>query len=152
MKPQKVILHCTASKNGLDYPIELIRKEHLARGFLDVGYHVVIQPSGEIEHGRGLTSVGAHCEGENQDSIGIALVGLDRFTKAQFVSLRGVLDGITMIYDIEPWNLRCHYEFDSAKKQGKTCPNIMVGNLITWYYLQIDKAIESVILSEGIIK
>lgn len=149
MIPKRVILHCTASKNGQEYPIEKIRQDHIQnRGFSDVGYHLVIQPDGSMENGRSLNAPGAHCEGENHDSIGIALVGTDRFTKAQFESLRRYLDGVYLVYSIGRWDLCCHYEFDSAKKQGKTCPNMSIGKILIWYHMQDEYAIREYLYHE----
>ena len=147
MIPKKIILHCSASPNGKPVSIDEIRSWHLARGFRDVGYHLVIDVDGTVSRGRGLNEPGAHCEGENHDSIGICLVGTDRFTRAQFESLRHQLDGLFMNYhSVDPWELRAHHEFPSAARQGKTCPNIPAGWLVYWYHLQDDQVVEPLIL------
>lgn len=52
-----------------------------------IGYHYVIRRSGLVEVGRQLNEVGAHCRGHNTDSIGICLVGVDRYTAEQWKSL-----------------------------------------------------------------
>jgi hypothetical protein len=141
---KQIIVHCTASNNGAPYPASQIDLDHKARGFNRIGYHLVIQPSGEVERGRGLNEQGAHCEGENDDSIGIALVGLDKFTEAQWDALRYQIDGIFRVYSTIPkWNLSCHYLHKSAQAQGKTCPNIPITNLLCWYFTGCEKAISS---------
>lgn len=152
MKPAKIILHCSATPNGRPLSIEEVRVWHTARGFVgpdgisgtedDAGYHLLIDVDGRVDNGRGLNQVGAHCEGENHDSIGICLVGTDRFTRAQFNALRYKLDSIFLTYDIKKWALRCHNEFESARKQGKSCPGMDVGRLLVWYLLQDDAAIQ----------
>tara|TARA_R100000781_G_scaffold46855_1_gene31530 strand:+ start:107 stop:520 length:414 start_codon:yes stop_codon:yes gene_type:complete len=71
----RIILHCTATKEGVDVSLETIKNWHLERGFKDVGYHYVILLNGEIVLGRNVFTQGAHTRGENEDSIGIAYVG-----------------------------------------------------------------------------
>lgn len=45
------------------------------RGFLDIGYHFVIDGRGRIYEGRSLTVHGAHVSGHNAGTLGIALMG-----------------------------------------------------------------------------
>jgi hypothetical protein len=147
MTPKKIILHCSASKNGVDYPVAQIKKDHLARGFRDIGYHFVIQPNGIVYTGRATNEPGAHCEGENHHSVGICLVGLDKFTAAQFSALESVLDDLFMKYQtLGHSEIYCHHQFDSAKKQGKTCPNIPINTLLYWYHCKDDTILASYLL------
>lgn len=148
MIPKRIILHCSATTNGKSVSVEEIRSWHLERGFKDIGYHLVIDVDGTVGNGRGLNQEGAHCEGENYDSIGICLVGTDRFSKAQFVSLEYKLKSIFLTYDIPKWAIYGHYQFPSAMKQGKTCPNMDANRVLTWYQLQSDEAIAPYFLSE----
>lgn len=131
--PNKITIHCSATPNGKEVPAKTIKEWHLARGFKDIGYHLIIQPDGTCEHGRPLNQVGAHVEGANRDNIGICLIGTDKFTKAQFSKLYDQLEGIRLTYMIHPIHLHCHYEFPSAAKQGKTCPNIPIQVLLWWW-------------------
>ena len=71
----KIILHCTATSEGRDYTVNQIRDWHLQRGFSNIGYHYVIGRDGTIYNGRPVEKVGAHTEGHNTDSIGIAYIG-----------------------------------------------------------------------------
>jgi N-acetyl-anhydromuramyl-L-alanine amidase AmpD len=133
-KITRIILHCSASPNLKELSVEDIRKEHMmVRKFSDIGYHFVIEPNGLICGGRPIEREGAHCEGENFDSIGVCLIGLDRFTAEQFTSLRVLFNSLLGRYQIPIDKIYCHYEFSSAKKQGKTCPNISHEDLISWY-------------------
>jgi hypothetical protein len=113
-------------------PGKEIEKWHIARGFHMIGYHYVIQPNGSIETGRALADVGAHCEGQNADSVGICLIGKDGFTWHQFNRLLTLLIELRETYDIGLRETYCHSEFPSAKKQGKTCPNINPRDLLIW--------------------
>lgn len=70
-----IIIHCSATKEGVDFKASDIEKWHKQRGFKNIGYHYVIRLDGTIECGRHLESVGAHCKGHNKNSIGICYIG-----------------------------------------------------------------------------
>jgi N-acetylmuramoyl-L-alanine amidase len=70
-----LVIHCTATPNGLPVPISTIRAWHLDRGFRDIGYHYVIQVDGSVMVGRPEEQIGAHAAGHNTHSLGISLVG-----------------------------------------------------------------------------
>lgn len=142
----RLTVHCTASANGHPYSLEKIREDHKKRGFQDVGYHYVIQPNGAIEVGRDEEDTGAHVEGENKGNIGICMVGYDKFSEQQFASLRSLFDRFVMGDVIPVWMIFGHYEFESAKKRGKTCPNIRIADLIAWYLDECEGAIDKYIL------
>lgn len=133
MTPKKITIHCSDSQNGKEYSAAQIKKDHLARGFQDIGYHFVIQPSGVLELGRSPTLMGAHVLGDNTGNIGVCLIGKDRFTYKQFKTLRKLLNELHLKFEIQPDRIFGHHEFNSAKKQGKTCPNIRMADLIYWY-------------------
>jgi N-acetylmuramoyl-L-alanine amidase len=48
---------------------------HLDRGFLAIGYHFVISPTGRIFRGRPVDRMGAHVKGHNRGTVGICLMG-----------------------------------------------------------------------------
>jgi hypothetical protein len=148
MKPTRIIVHCSATENGKRVGIEEITKWHIGRGFKTVGYHIVIEPDGEVERGRPLNEVGAHCEGANHDSIGICLIGNDKFSLKQFDVLRYQIESILMTYPIRKWDVYCHRQFGSAIKQGKTCPNIPINNLLHWLDSRDDSALELYLLKD----
>ncbi len=52
-----------------------IERLHLDRGWIAVGYHFVIMPSGRVFAGRPAWALGSHTTGHNQGSLGIALAG-----------------------------------------------------------------------------
>jgi len=129
-KINKIVMHCSDSDFG---NVNIIRKWHLARKFNDIGYHYVILSgfinvnferkilNGSIECGRFEDIVGAHVEGNNSDSIGICLIGANRFTKEQFFSLKLLILELCEVYSLTEEDVFGHYELD---KRGKTCPNI----------------------------
>ena len=71
----KIIIHCTATKEGQFVDVAEVTKWHKARGFNTIGYHYLIGLNGEIWTGRPLEQAGAHTEGYNANSIGICYVG-----------------------------------------------------------------------------
>ena len=71
----KIIVHCTATKEGQAVTVADVRRWHIARGFNDIGYHYLIDINGFLWTGRPEEIAGAHCEGHNANSIGICYVG-----------------------------------------------------------------------------
>lgn len=86
----EIVIHCAATPNGdARFGIDDIRKWHVEEnGWDDVGYHRVIHVDGSVHQGRPMAAVGAHCRGHNDNSIGICMMGADRFTEAQWRALR----------------------------------------------------------------
>lgn len=75
-KITELILHCTASQEGVNQTVAAIRNYHIKKkGWSDIGYHFVIYLDGSIHTGRPLDKIGAHCPGHNSNSIGICYVG-----------------------------------------------------------------------------
>ncbi|MHB1001907.1 MAG: N-acetylmuramoyl-L-alanine amidase [Armatimonadota bacterium] len=88
MKPQAIVVHCSASEWG---DAAIFREWHLERGWCDIGYHAVILNGhrehgsayrrildGKIEPGRKDNVVGAHCKADDMNavSLGVCLVGM----------------------------------------------------------------------------
>ena len=145
-KPEKITIHCSVTKNGERIPAAIIKKWHTdppprGHGWSDIGYHLIIQPTGEVENGRGLNIIGSHVKGHNTGNIGICLIGNDRFDMRQLDSLKYNVDAIMMTYNIDWGDIYCHYEFDTAQRQGKSCPNIRATDLVLWLLTQDDKLI-----------
>lgn len=114
---RKHIIHCSDSEVG---DVRLIRQWHLERGWDDIGYHFVIRRDGEVEAGRMLDVVGAHCQGHNADSVGTCLVGVKEFLPGQLAALKRVHAMLKGLWpEVRVFN---HREFNL----GKTCPNFDV--------------------------
>lgn len=126
----KIIIHCTATREGDDISVDTIRRWHLARGWSDVGYHYVIDIKGNINAGRPIELMGSHTRGENKYSIGIAYVGgveadgktpKDTRTKAQKDSIIRLVKKLKGCYpDV---SIHGHNEFSN-----KACPSYNVQN------------------------
>jgi len=72
----KIIVHCSATRDGQDVSVDTIRKWHVeGRGWSDIGYHFYIDIFGKIHKGRDIAKMGAHCKGHNRNSIGICYAG-----------------------------------------------------------------------------
>lgn len=101
-----IVIHCTATKPGLDYTANDIRKMHKAQGWSDIGYHYIVRLNGAVEPGRDVDMIGAHVSGHNAHSIGIAYVGginsrgkaEDTRTEAQKASLLALLVELRKLY------------------------------------------------------
>ena len=73
---KEIIIHCSATREGQDISVDTIRKWHVeGRGWSDIGYHFYIDINGDIQKGRDIAKIGAHCSGHNRNSIGICYCG-----------------------------------------------------------------------------
>lgn len=74
-KIDTIIIHCTATPEGMDFRASDIDRWHKEQGWQMIGYNYVIDLDGTVEVGRPLSMTGAHCKGWNNRSIGIVYVG-----------------------------------------------------------------------------
>lgn len=146
-KVKHIVIHCSDSAFGNAL---LINKWHTdpkpeGRGWRAIGYHFVIMNGyptthhkrnrikwdmldGCIEYGRPLDSDpyigrnerGAHVYGFNSESIGVCMVGKNKFTRKQLVSLRRLNLTLLQHFDLTTQAVVGHYELNA----DKTCPNI----------------------------
>ena len=127
----KIIIHCSDSTFG-DEPT--IDAWHKARGWDGTGYHYVILNGmlkagapynkvcdGALQVGRHREKRGAHCLGQNENSIGIVLIGRSYFTSFQLLhALPMLLTRLYKEYKLTPHDVYGHSDFN----KNKTCPNI----------------------------
>lgn len=71
----KIIIHCSATMEGKNFNVQDIAKWHIKKGLKNIGYHFVIYLDGTIKKGRPIEESGAHCLGQNKNSIGICYIG-----------------------------------------------------------------------------
>lgn len=64
-KIDSVIIHCSATKAGMDFSVADIDRWHRAQGMNGIGYHYVVRLDGTVEKGREVEVAGAHCLGWN---------------------------------------------------------------------------------------
>lgn len=120
----KIIIHCSATPEDRDYTVDNIRAAHKQRGFTDVGYHYVIYRDGSLHLGRDVNKIGAHCTGQNSNSIGVCYIGgcasdgktsKDTRTSAQKKALVSLLKELRKLYPNA--TIHGHREF-----AAKDCP------------------------------
>lgn len=113
-----IVIHCSASPDGVSLfegapgtpefctPVEVIDRWHAKRGFRralqarqmqnerlgSIGYHLVIYVDGTIAPGRAFDEIGAHVFGYSRTSIGVCMIGTERFTREQWRSLARVIE------------------------------------------------------------
>ncbi|MGL5616666.1 MAG: peptidoglycan recognition protein family protein [Sarcina sp.] len=100
-KPNKIIIHHSASKNVTE---EIIDKEHREKGWSGIGYHFLITKEGEIVRGRPENAIGAHAYKNNINTIGICLEGNfeeELVTEVAYKSLLNTVEYITLKYSIK---------------------------------------------------
>lgn len=103
---KRIVVHCTATKEGNKVTVEDIDRWHKDRGWRGIGYHHVVYLDGSVHEGRPEAQVGAHVAGYNADSIGVVYVGgLDKNGKpkdtrnnGQKVTLRFLLSNLVKKY------------------------------------------------------
>jgi hypothetical protein len=133
-----IIIHCADTPNGKAFHNTDIDAWHKERGFHrdqsyvqiynsscnHIGYHYVICIDGDMEAGRSPEEIGSHCQGHNAKSIGICLIGKNRYTREQWDTLAALLVQLKARYPDAV--IRGHREYDTARIQGKLCPNFDV--------------------------
>lgn len=118
-----IIIHCSATRKGLDIGATEIDKWHQDRGYRKIGYHYVVRLDGTIERGRAISQPGAHCYGHNAHSIGICYVGgldgdgkpADTRTQEQKAALLKIITRLTLLY-------KCRTHGHHFYNAGKACP------------------------------
>ncbi len=141
MKPSFITIHCSDSKNGGPVTIADITAWHKARGWSTCGYHGVILSDGVFQQGRPDDYQGAHVEKHNEGNLGVCLVGTDKFSQAQFDTLKWYIKSKMAAYAITADKIFCHCEFNTAIAQGKTCPNMSISRLKAWLIDDVQDAI-----------
>ena len=115
----RVFIHCSASDNPEHDDVAVMRRWHLARGWLDVGYHYFIRKDGICQVGRDIERTPAAQSGNNTGTIAICLHGLDinKFTAAQLNMLKRLCVIIENSYGSKVLTYHGHREV-----ANKACP------------------------------
>lgn len=130
MEKSRITIHCAGTPNGVSrWTIEDIDKWHHERGFYSstsleykhVGYHGVIHTSGWVVQGRRYEDDGAHTLGHNETSIGVCMIGTDKFTDDQWSALRRYCVDRQLIVE-RPLVVSGHRDMQS----GRECPGFSV--------------------------
>ena len=132
----KIILHTAAHgtpEKNHDTSSSEINDWHVQRGWDGIGYHYVIRLNGVIERGRDELKQGAHCKGENENSIGICFSGNGDFhdiTNMQRVSASHLILSLCRRYNLTDSAIFPHHVFN----EHKTCP----GKKVNWCRVKED--------------
>ncbi|MDE2510855.1 MAG: N-acetylmuramoyl-L-alanine amidase [Elusimicrobia bacterium] len=94
------------------------------RGWNDIAYHFLVDPSGNILEGRPEGTLGAHTLGNNEGNIGIVLLGTyhppvnNRPTKAQLDAVAALGRYLVARYGIDPKELKGHRDYKQTDCPG----------------------------------
>ncbi|CAK0765976.1 N-acetylmuramoyl-L-alanine amidase [Gammaproteobacteria bacterium] len=140
-----LVIHCSASPNGAPHTVQDIDRWHHARGFerslswrskwnpdlAAIGYHYIIYTDGTVHTGRHRDENGAHVQYHNSYTLGICLIGTDKFTPAQWSALADLVRDERHFYRrvnrITPL-VQGHREFQGVAKE---CPGFSVFDWLT---------------------
>ena len=125
--PNKIILHCSATKDTESVSWEAIKRYHTQnKGWRDIGYHYGIERVGDriqLLRGRPWWERGAHCRAANRnfDSLGLCVVGEYDSNPPPPEIYDATVRALTMmcsLFWIKAEDVYGHREFESHK----TCP------------------------------
>ena len=120
-----LVVHCSDTPNTENLNAKDIHKMHIGFGWDGIGYHKVILRNGILEAGRPEYWQGAHAYGYNDKSLGVCLIGKDKFTSIQFKTLENLLNSWKSRYP----NAKIVGHRDITNSE-KTCPNFDVKHWI----------------------
>ncbi len=112
-----------ADVNATKARLEVIRQQHVQRGWADIGYHFVIDRGGRVWAGRDLRYQGAHVKENNENNIGIMVLGnFDRQapTSVQINTLRNTLSALMRHYRVPANRVFTHQELMPTACPGKS--------------------------------
>jgi hypothetical protein len=126
----KLTLHHTAGRNTATLEeslneVRFIQDFHQnGRGWIDIGYHYLVDSRGNVFAGRPEEAVGAHVKNANTGNLGISMMGYHHAPKDEPVSaatlaaLDKLLRGLSLDHQIPAAELRGHRDFS----QPTSCP------------------------------
>lgn len=109
-------------ENSVVADIDGIFGGHRRIGYADIGYHFVIDYDGRVWEGRSLAYAGAHVSSQNDDNIGILVLGnynRQKPSAATVASLKGLVASLQQHYLIQPDKLFGHRELGASDCPGK---------------------------------
>lgn len=117
---KNIIIHHTAATH--DFSAEDIHEQHKKLGWSGIGYHFLIRKDGTIERGRPEESIGAHAEGANSYSIGIALNGDFEEEKPEPQQIHAAKELVFFLlkkYKLTADSVKGHCSFNATACPGK---------------------------------
>lgn len=138
---RKLVIHCSDTPNGRPHTAADIDQWHgenkppfvrrAPRGgstvLMHIGYHWVIRLNGASEVGRGIEETGAHAGPQhNADSLAVCLIGRDKFTLAEWQTLRELYIGLQKEFP----GLPAEGHRDLPGVGPRTCPGFSVADWV----------------------
>lgn len=127
----KVIIHHSADSTK-EPQLEKIDRYHRERAFPKsslgywVGYHFLIEKDGRMIQTRRESEIGAHDKDENNDSLGVCLVGnfdIELPTDAQIATLGRLLHDLLWRHHLSFWAIEPHRIGDATSCYGSRLDN-----------------------------
>lgn len=121
--PKQICIH----KSGYNFEgVDDIRKYHMSKGWIDCGYHYVIQRDGTLQEGRPIDVEPASAKGHNIDVAAICLIGefcKEEPTDAQINTLTALVFTLCKKHDIptDMHHIFCHSDYRD-KPGNRWCP------------------------------
>ena len=130
-----------------------IQKDHMeSRGYGDIGYHFLIDPSGRIWEGREMRWQGAHVgDTNNVHNIGVCVLG--NFlrgregqdpTAAQVESLQKLVVSLMRRYHFGPDSIHCHSDFKATE-----CPGPLMETVVAQLVRNLQQQVPGRIAAAG---
>ncbi len=107
--------------------MDTIRRWHLQRRFGDIGYHLVVDRAGRVWQGRDIRYQGAHVSKNNEQNLGMMVLGhFDRQapTSAQLKTVNDILPRLMSHFGVSKKRIYTHREL-----MPTTCP----GKRLQWH-------------------
>lgn len=95
-----LVIHCLDTPNGRHIGVDDVARMHQERGHDGIQFHYLIDLYGTVHACRGHERIGRHTRGWNTDSLGIALVGRDKFGPSQWYALANLVEELAAHYQI----------------------------------------------------
>lgn len=120
-RTEGIILHHYAIKG--EASVQAVHESHKKRGWAGIGYHYVVNKDGRVYIGRPEDMIGAHAEGHNSYSIGIAAQGDYSTETMPEVQKQAIID---LIADIKSRRgnlyVKGHRDVNATSCPGKNYP------------------------------
>ncbi len=124
-----IIVHHIGNTND-DVSAATVHRWHKQNGWAGIGYHFLIRKDGTIERGRPMGTIGAHCYGENDHTIGVNLVGnFEEYMPepAQIASAKRLIAAICRFYGFAPSadTIFGHRDFNATACPGQNLYDLL---------------------------
>lgn len=109
--------------------LDQIRRNHVDRGWGDIGYHYIVDRAGRVWEGRSTRYQGAHVKEQNEHNVGVLVLGnfnVQQPSEAQMRALVQTLRGLMRAYNVPASRVYTHRELNSSTCPGRNLQARMV--------------------------